>query len=366
MNNNQTNNQQSVKNFIEGSIKLSILFVMVYWCYTILSPFVALILWGAIIAIITNPLCDRVEQWVGNRNRAAFVITIVILVIFISPSVAIIEKLAENTQHLSTQIKEGNLSIPEPREAVKTWPLVGEKLYSIWSDASQNIQALAVKHKDSLIEVSKAALGKATDAGLTILLLIFAIIVAGFFMANAEKSGNFAHQFICRLAGNRGEHFATLASTTVRNVARGIIGVAILQAALAWLGFYAVDFPAAPLFAFLVLALSIVQINPLILMIPTAIYVFNYEDSTLIASAYLVWSIAVGLLDNILKPIIMGKGAGVPMMVIFLGVLGGFVSYGFVGLFLGAVVIVLGYSLFIGWLNEYDQVDEVLTKDSLT
>jgi len=360
MNSNQANNQQAIKNFLEGSIKLSILLVMVYWCYTILSPFVALILWGAIIAIITNPLCDHVEQWLKNRNRAAFIITLILLIIFISPSVAIIEKLAEYGQQISTQIKEGTFSIPEPKETVKTWPLVGEKLFSFWSDASQNLQALAVKHKDSLIDVSKAALGKATDAGLTILLLIFAIIVAGFFMAKAENASHFAHKFICRLAGDRGDHFATLASTTVRNVARGIIGVAILQAALAWVGFYAVSFPAAPLFAFLVLALSIVQINPLILMIPTAIYVFNYEDSILISSAYLVWSIAVGLLDNILKPIIMGKGAGVPMMVIFLGVLGGFITYGFVGLFVGAVVIVLGYSLFTSWLDEYEETDSTL------
>jgi len=356
MNNNQTNSQQSVKNFLEGSIKLSILLVMVYWCYTILSPFVALILWGAIIAIITNPLVDHVEKWLGGRNRAAFAITIILLAIFISPSVVIIEKLAENTQQLSTQLKEGSLTVPEPNETVKSWPIIGEKLYSIWFDASLNLKALVQKHKTSLIEVSKSALGKATDAGLTILLLICAIIVAGFFMAHSEKTSKFCHQFLGRLSGEQGEHFAALASTTVRNVARGIIGVAILQAALAWIGFYAIDFPAAPLFAFLVLALSIVQINPLIVMIPTALYVFNYEDSTLIASFYLVWAIAVGLLDNILKPIIMGQGAGVPMIVIFLGVLGGFISYGFVGLFLGAVVIVLGYSLFIAWLDEYAPV----------
>jgi len=353
-----TDGQQAVKNYMEGAVKISILFVMVYWCYTILSPFIALVLWGAIIAVITNPLCDQVAKWLGGRNRAAFAITVILLAIFISPSIAIIEKLAENTQQLSTQLKEGSLSVPEPNETVKSWPIIGEKLYSLWFDASQNLTALAQKHKTSLIEISKSALGKATAAGLTILLLICSIIVSGFFMAHADKMSKFSHQFIGRLSGERGEHFATLASTTVRNVARGVIGVAILQAALAWIGFYAVGFPAAPIFAFLVLALSIVQINPLIVMIPTALYVFNYEDSSLIATLYLVWAIAVGLLDNILKPIIMGKGAGVPMMVIFLGVLGGFISYGFVGLFLGAVVIVLGYSLFISWLNEYAPKEE--------
>ena len=127
-----------------------------------------------------------------------------------------------------------------------------------------------------------------------------------------------------------------------------------MQASLAWVGFYLIDLPAAPLLAGAVLLLSIVQINPLVIMVPTAIYVFSYEASTVIASIYMIWSIAVGLLDNVLKPIVMGKGSDVPIMIIFLGAVGGFIAYGFPGLFVGAVVVVLGYELFIAWLNDQD------------
>ncbi len=346
--------QIATKRTVETVIKVAALGAMVVWCYNILSPFLSIVIWGALIAIIAKPLNDRIEVLAGSRKRAAVVMTLVMLAVFISPTVALVDQGSETTQRLFVELKAGTLDIPEPSDSVKTWPLIGEKTYAFWYDASTNIEATIQKHRVQIDAVLRTAVSKAAGAGATVLMLILAIIIAGVFLSGADGSSQFAKKFIVRLAGERGERLAVQASDTVRNVARGIIGVAILQAALAWIGFYLIDLPAAPLFAGAVLLLSIVQINPLVIMVPTAIYVFSYEASTIIASIYLIWSIAVGLLDNVLKPLVMGKGSDVPIMVIFLGAVGGFIAYGFPGLFVGAVVVVVGYEMCVAWLNDED------------
>jgi len=354
---NRQEDQIAIKRNVEAAIKISAIFIMLYWCYTILSPFLAVVVWGGLIAIIAKPVNDKLEGVLGSRKRASTLLTLALLAIFIAPTVALVDQVSSGAQTFYAELQDGSFQIPEPSESVKEWPLIGEKTYAFWFGASDNLEATIKKHKVKVEEILKSAASRAAGAGLTVLMLIFSIIISGFFLAGAEGSGQFAKKFIVRLAGERGERFALQASSTVRNVARGIIGVALLQAALAWVGFYLIDFPAASLFAVLVLLLSIVQINPLILMVPTAIYVFSYEPSTLIASIYLVWSIAVGFMDNILKPILMGKGTDVPMMIIFLGAVGGFIAYGFTGLFIGAVVVVLGYEIFMAWLTEHDRVE---------
>jgi len=354
---NHEEDQTAIKRNVESAIKISAIFVMLYWCYTILSPFLAVVVWGGLIAIIAKPLNDKLESVLGSRKRASTLLTLAMLAIFITPTIALVDQATAGVQTFMAELQEGTFNIDEPSKSIKEWPLIGEKTYDFWYDASTNLDAMIKKHQVEITELLKSGVSRAAGAGLTVLMLIFSIIISGFFLAGADGSSQFSKKFIVRLAGERGERFALQASTTVRNVARGIVGVALFQASLAWVGFYLIDFPAAPLFAALVLLLSIIQINPLVLMVPTALYVFSYESSTLIASIYLVWSIAVGFIDNILKPIIMGKGTDVPMMVIFLGAVGGFVAYGFTGLFIGAVVVVMGYELFMAWLTEHDNLE---------
>jgi len=357
MSTNREEDQAVIKRNVEAAIKISAIFVMLYWCYTILSPFLSVVVWGGLIAIIAKPLNDKLEGVLGSRKRASTLLTLAMLAIFIAPTVALVDQASAGAQTFITELQEGSFNIDEPSESIKEWPLVGEKTYAFWYEASTNLDATIKKHQAKITELLKSAASSAAGAGLTVLMFIFSIIISGFFLAGADGSSQFSKKFIVRLAGERGERFAIQASLTIRNVARGIVGVAILQAALAWFGFYLIDFPAAPLFAVLVLVLSIIQINPLVVMVPTAIYVFSYEPSTLIAVVYLVWSIAVGFMDNILKPIIMGKGTDVPMMIIFLGAVGGFIAYGFTGLFIGAAVVVMGYEIFMAWLTEHGSLE---------
>jgi len=180
------------------------------------------------------------------------------------------------------------------------------------------------------------------------------IIIAGIFMANAGGSGKMARDLFIRLAGERGANFADIANKTVHNVVKGILGVAIIQAMLAGTGFFVAGVPAAGLWAFLCLFLAIIQIGIFPVVIPVIIYMFSSAD-TFTAGLLTGWLIIVSLLDNFLKPIIMGRGAPVPLLVIFLGAIGGFISMGFIGLFVGAVILSIGFKLFGVWLEDISQ-----------
>jgi predicted PurR-regulated permease PerM len=179
---------------------------------------------------------------------------------------------------------------------------------------------------------------------------LVAIVIAGVLLAHAEAGTRIAYAIATRFAGERGADFAGLAEATVRSVTRGILGVSIIQSLLAGVGFMVMGIPGAGLWALLCLLLSVVQIGILPITVPIVIYVFSTAD-TVSAVIFLVWSIFVGTIDNILKPILLGRGVQVPMAVIFIGAIGGFISEGIIGLFVGSVVLVLGYKLFLAWLD---------------
>ena len=184
-----------------------------------------------------------------------------------------------------------------------------------------------------------------------ILQFMVAIIISGFLLAQAKSGKHFAQIIVNRFAGERGEQIIDLVEATVRSVALGILGVSAVQSILAGLGFMVAGVPAAGLWALLCLLLSVVQIGILPVVIPIIIYLFNTADTST-AVAFLIWSIPVGLTDNILKPIFLSRGVKTPMAVIFMGAIGGFLASGIVGLFIGAVVLSLGYELFMSWVKE--------------
>jgi predicted PurR-regulated permease PerM len=343
--------KQFVRQVLDAGIKIAALLIVAIACYDILKPFITPVLWAAIIAVAVKPISDWVENRLKcKRKLAATLVTLALLGMLIVPTAILTSELGERLATFTEQLKSGDFALPKPSLTVREWPLVGEDLYGSWSAAADNLEAFLKSHEDTVRNTGIAIVKQLANLGLTVLIMVFSIIIAGVFLASADGAIRFARQFTVRLAGAPGERFAALAGVTIRNVTRGILGVAVLQALLAGVGFYVIGLPAAPLLAGIVLVMSIVQINPILLMVPLAIYVFSYA-SPVIASIYLLWSIVVGAMDNVLKPLIMGKGADVPMLVIFIGAVGGFVAMGFAGLFVGAVIMVVGYELFIAWLH---------------
>lgn len=340
---------------LEATIRIGLVALLLAWCFQIVRPFVIPVFWGMIIAVATYPGYHWLETKLGNRNVvAALLITLLGLILLVGPTVLLGGTLVNSAQALAVDLSDGTLSIPPPPGRVAHWPVIGESLYGFWALASTNLEEALGQVGPYLKTAGTWLVSVAAGAGLGILQFVFAIVIAGVFLANA-RSGTVATDTIAlRLAGERGPEFADIAQTTVRSVARGILGVALIQSILAGLGFLAVGLPAAGLLALVCLLLAVIQIGIFPVLIPVVIHAFANFD-TVTAVVFTIWCVIVGLTDNILKPILLGRGAPVPMIVIFVGAIGGFLASGIIGLFVGAVVLSLGYTLFLAWLHEERQ-----------
>jgi predicted PurR-regulated permease PerM len=316
----------------------------------IVKPFLIPIIWGMIIAVASYPGYRRLRRIVGERNgMAATLFTLLALLILIVPIVLLAGTAIDGIHMIVARLSSGDLYIPPPPESVAAWPVVGDPLHQLWHRASDNLESVLTTFTPQLKLLAAWLLATAAGMGFGILQFVIAIIIAGVLLANASSGYLAAHAIANRLAGDPGDTFADLAEATVRSVARGILGVAFLQSLLAGLGFLTVGVPGAGLWALLCLLLAVIQIGVIPIVLPMVIYVFSTAD-TLTAILFLLWSILVSIIDNILKPLLLGRGVETPMLVIFLGTLGGFLTSGIIGLFIGPIILAIGYKLFLAWL----------------
>jgi len=349
----QTSKEKAfLRRALEATIRIGLVVLLVLWCFEIIKPFIVPVIWGIIIAVATYPGYRRLLAPLGERRGlAATVVALLMLFVLIGPTIMLADTLVAGAQQLAKELGDGTLRIPPPPESVAAWPVIGTPVHKFWELASVNLASALDEIGPQLKALGGWLLSAAGGVGFGILQFVFAIIIAGILLANAEGGDKAADSIANRLIGEQGWNYADLARTTVRGVARGILGVALIQSILAGLGFLAIGLPAAGLLALLCLVLAVVQVGVGPIVIPAVIYVFATAD-TVPAVLFLVWSLFVTLLDNFLKPILLGRGAKVPMAVIFIGAIGGFLAHGIVGLFVGAVVLSLGYTLFRAWLEE--------------
>lgn len=337
---------------IESSIRIGLILILVLWCFQIVRPFIVPIIWGIIIAVASSSGHDKLRTALGGRTGlSATLLTLVIFVLLVVPVIMLAGTLVETTQALSTDLSDGKLSIPSPPESVATYPVIGEPLQEFWMLASENLAAALSRIEPQLKAVAGWLLATAAGAGLGILQFAIAIIISGVLLAHREAGHRTAIAIGTRLVGERGPAIMDLAETTVRSVTRGILGVALIQSLLAGLGFLVMGIPGAGFWALIGLLLAVIQIGLMPVLIPIVIYVFSTAE-TLPAVVFLIWCVLVGLLDNVLKPILLGRGVKVPMVIIFVGAIGGFLAMGIIGLFIGSVILALGYTLFVAWVEE--------------
>jgi predicted PurR-regulated permease PerM len=336
---------------VETTVRIALVLALAAWCFAILRPFVLPVAWAVIIAVAVHPVYTRLRALLGGRSRlAAVLLTLFGLVLLIGPAVLLAGTLVEGAQGLAAGFRHGDFVLPPPSERVRGWPLVGESLYAFWSEAAANISSVLRRLEPQLVALGKWLLASAAGVGAAVLQSLLSIAVAGALLANDAGGTRAAQSVAHRLVGTRGAEFAALAVATVRSVTLGIVGVALIQSTLAGLGFLAVGVPGAGLWALVGLFFAVVQIGLLPVTLPMVIYVF-YSEPPAVAGVFAVWTLFVSVLDNALKPLLLGRGVQVPMLVIFLGSIGGFLASGIIGLFVGAVVLVLGYTLFQAWLG---------------
>ena len=340
----------------EVALRIGVLAVLVFWCFTIARPFLVAVVWGMILAVAAHSGHRRLAAWLGGRSGlAAVLLTTLALLVLIGPTMMLGLSLVHNLTDLAARIAGGDLDIPPPPAGLAGWPLVGAKASALWQLASVNLADALRQLQPQLRPVVSGLLSLAAGAGLGLLQFLLAAVIAGLLLARSAACHRFAEMLVTRLAGDRGPALTTLAGHTVRNVARGVIGTAIVQSSLAGLGFVVAGVPWAAVLTLGCFLLCVVQIGPAIILLGTVVYVFS-KAGTAIGAVYLVWSVLVALLDNVLKPLLMGRGSDVPIAVIFVGVVGGLFAHGLIGLFVGPVVLVLGYELFRAWLAGPDAV----------
>ena len=343
-------NQNSTNSVYDSTIRLLILFLIVAWCLLLMIPFVSIILWSFILALALYPLHKNLSEKIGGRKKlASFIIIFTFLLIVIVPSGVLIGSLADEVKELKVSYDNGTLSIPPPAEKVKDWPVIGNRNYDTWYSASLDLEQTIVKHKDQLTESGKKLAKGILGATSGVIQILVALIIAGILLF-IGGTGESIRKFFRKVAGERGDEFADITLKTVGSVVKGIIGVALILALLHGIIFMLAGIPFAGIWTLLIFVLCVLQIPVVIITLPIIVYIFAQMEimPAIIWTALLV---VAGLSDNVLKPFLLGKGAPVPMLVIFIGVIGGFILSGFIGLFTGAIIMSIGYKLFIEWLN---------------
>lgn len=336
---------------IEIAIRLGLIFLVLAWCLQILTPFISLVAWGAIIAVaLYKPFLKLVEKLGGRRKLAVSLIAIIGIAIILVPVISLSSSMVDGATKLGTQVSDGSIHIPAPPEYVQDWPIVGEKTYKLWTDASQNLRSVLEQYPHQLAGAGKKLLGAAAGIGGGILQFVISFLIAAVLLTNAEGAGTSLRRLANRLTADHGDELIDMSTSTIRSVAVGVIGIAFIQALLGGLGMMFAGVPAAGLLAIVILFLAIAQLPPILVLGPVAFYVFSAESTT-VAVVFLIWSILVSSSDMVLKPLLLGRGVDVPMLVILLGAIGGMITSGIVGLFIGAVVLALGYKLFGVWLQ---------------
>jgi len=336
----------------QAAVRLSLLALLVFWCLRILGPFITPIMGGVVIAIAVQTPFTKLSRAIGGRPKvAAAVLVATALVVLIVPTIALGVNLIDTTAELSGDLLRDEIRVPPPPEAIAEWPMIGERLHATWLDASQNVEAALVKLAPYLKDAGLWLVSTMGDLGLGLVMFVAAIIIAGALLPNGKRASALAHKVAFVVAGERGPALADLAASSVRSVTRGVLGVALIQSLLAGLGMLLAGVPAAGLWTLLILLLAVMQLPSMLVLIPVILYVFS-TSSTAVAIVFTIWAAVIGLSDNVLKPLLMGHGSEVPMLVLFMGSLGGFMAGGILGLFVGAVVLSLGYTVFNAWIDD--------------
>jgi predicted PurR-regulated permease PerM len=345
-----TNGRPQVKLALEASIHIGLAILLGTACLLILRPFIPLVAWGIIIALSAYPVFQKLQRALAGRAAlSAILFTVVLLLVLILPVILLAGTLVEGIQTSAARFKEGSLIIPPPPTGIETWPIVGAPLKSLWSLASRDLSEAVRSFAPQIKAVVPGLFSVSAGIGVTLVQFVLSIVLAGVLLANARAAYELTCSLCNRLFGDKGPEIQQLIGATIRSVTTGIVGVAFIQSILAGLGFLIAGLPGAGLWAVVFLIAAVLQAGVLIL-IPAVIYVFTTASVTK-AVIFLIWCVIVALIDNVLKPLLLGRGVEVPTVVVFLGAIGGFVALGLIGLFIGAIVLSVGYKLFLAWVQ---------------
>lgn len=340
-----------VSNMMESAIRIGLLFALIVWTYDIIRPFVIPVLWGAIIAVALMPLTHRLERaFRGRRGLAAFILALLGIVLLVTPIVVVSGSILNSVPHTIELLQNGNIDIPRPTQKVIDIPLIGGKLFELWSAMASNLEKAILQFLPEIKSALSTLAGIIGSSLAALVMFIISLLIAAGFMANAELCASVVSKVAVRVVGPNAKAWTSLMAATVRSVLLGVVGVAFIQTMILGIALYLFGVPAAGLLTLVILFLGIAQLPALIVVLPLIGYAYSTMEGTS-ATIFSVWVLLGGLSDNVLKPMLMGRGVDIPMPVILIGAIGGMLTAGIIGLFLGAVILAIWYELFNTWLD---------------
>jgi predicted PurR-regulated permease PerM len=357
---NNNNTPMTVSEFADTMIGLGLAAALVILCLQVFSPFIGLMLWAVILAVTLYPMHQALARRMGAREgRAATVIVLTGLLIIGVPLALLGTSLANHLADFYQSFQSDTILITPPSASVADWPVVGETVFKAWSDMSANLPEFIEENKAGLQDLLKRLISVSAGTMAGVLMFLGALIVAGIMMAYGQSGRAAMERIVSRFSGEgRGPAILTLSTLTVRSVAAGVLGVAFIQALILGIGFFFAGVPASGVLAIIVLFLGILQLPSFIITIPVIAWLWGTGDSsTVFNSVWSVYLIVGGFSDGILKPILLGRGVDAPMPVILIGALGGMISAGIIGLFVGAVLLAVGYRLLMEWVGRTSEAE---------
>ena len=334
-----------------GVLVIGALLAGVFW---VLKPFLLALVWAAMIAVATWPALLGLQRALGGRRwLATAVILLLMLLLLVVPLTAAVMAIVEQAARLQ-DLKVAELHVPPPPDWVAGIPAVGERLSTEWSAlAAATPEALVNRVAPYVGPVLSWVAAQAGNVGSFVVHLLLALALCGVLYLTGESAARGVRRFARRLYDERGDRLVLLAGASIRAVALGIIVTAVVQTTLAGLGLWAAGVPYASAIAALILVFCIAQLGPALPMLAAVGWLY-FVDATVAATLLLVWTLIVASLDNVLRPILIRRGADLPLLLIMAGVIGGLLGFGLVGLFVGPVILAVAYTLIGAWVDEQD------------
>ena len=335
-------------------VRLFLLLTVVWFSVETFAPFLALMLWSVILAVSLYPL----NRWLSaklhlSEGKAAIVFIVIAFLVVGSPTIALGVSLADHVRDWVAILNEQGFQVPVANPSVADWPVVGPALFDLWTRAHEDLMSAARMVQPQLISGGRVLLGAVANTLLALVLFFVALLVAGFMMAHATRGAEQTRQLLGTFADHgRGDEIQELVVATIRSVSNGVVGVAFLQALALGVGFLALDVPAAGVLALLVLFLGVLQLPSALVVLPVLAWIWLASDGGTVANAIgTAYLLAAGAADGLLKPYLLGRGVDTPMPVVLIGALGGMAAEGLIGLFVGAVMLSVGYKLLMSWVQ---------------
>jgi predicted PurR-regulated permease PerM len=352
MNSPTTSKDQAFqRNMMSSFVQIAAVAIVISYCMMIVAPFAGIVIWGVVIATAMYPLHLKLTARLGGSEKlSALVLTFLGLALVILPGALLIKSSMTSVVALAADLKAGSLDIPMPSESIAELPLVGEKLFLAWSDAATDLEGFVTEFQPQLQETTQWLLRKSMSLGVGMLQFAASLIISGFAVLAAASGYSLSCAIAHRISPLRGPHLVNVSIATIRSVTNGVLGVAVIQAVFAGIGFAAMGIPHVGILAGVVLVTAIIQIPALLILAPIVAWVFSFA-ATVPAIVFAVYMLIVALSDNVLKPLLLGRGVDLPALIVLIGALGGMIKFGVIGLFLGAVIVGIGYEILADWIQ---------------